>query len=244
MESIKSIRINRFLSLSGVCSRRKADLLIKEGKIKVNGRVIREVGIKVNPLEDVITVNGKVVNLQNKVYYILNKPPGYLTTMGEDIKGRRTVRELIKSIPERVYPVGRLDYNSEGLIILTNDGEMAHRILHPSFHLNKVYHVVVKGEVSPSLLNKMRKGVMLDDGFIKPDALKIIKREPDRTYMEMVVHEGRKRIVRRFFKKFNREVVRLIRVQIGNIRLGDLKKGRFRRLTDQEVEGLKSLLGF
>ena len=237
------VRLNRYLSMCGVTSRRKADDLIKQGRVKVNGEVVRSLGVRIDPDTDRVEVDGKEVKPPKKRYVILNKPSGYLTQLGTSPDGRRTIQELIKDIPERVYPVGRLDYNTEGLLLLTNDGELANRVLHPRYKLPKVYVALVKGVVPKNKLRKMRAGIELEDAFAKPDDVKILRYEGPRTWIQITFHEGRKHIVKRFLARFGHPVVKLIRVAIGPIRLGDLPKGKWRDLTGREIRRLFKAVG-
>ncbi|MDQ7038608.1 MAG: pseudouridine synthase [Aquificota bacterium] len=237
------VRLNRFLSMCGVASRRKADQLIKEGRVKVNGEVVTSLGVKVDPEVDRVEVDGKEVKIPRKRYIILNKPPYYLTQLGESPDGRRTIQELIKDVPERVYPVGRLDYNTEGLLILTNDGELANRIMHPRYKLPKVYVALVKGVVPRNKLKRMRQGTELEDGFARPDDVKILRYEGPRTWVQITFHEGRKHLVKRFLGKFGHPVIRLIRTAIGPVRLGDLPQGKWRDLTERELRRLFKAVG-
>jgi len=237
------VRLNKFLSEAGVASRRKAEKLILEGKVKVNGQVVTNLATKVDPQKDVVEVEGRIVKPQRKRYIILNKPCCYLTQLGSSPDGRKTIQELIKEIPERVYPVGRLDYNTEGLLILTNDGELANRILHPRYKLPKVYLALVEGKVSMNTLRKMRNGTELEDGFAKPDDVRIVRYEGNDTLLEITFHEGRKHIVKRFLASFGHKVKRLKRIAIGPIKLGKLPPGKWRDLNEGELALLFKAVG-
>ncbi len=228
--------------MCGVASRRKADLLIKEGRVKVNGEVVRNFGVRVDPQVDQVEVDGKPVSLPKKRYIILNKPAGYLTQLGKDPRGRKTIEELIKDIPERVFPVGRLDYNTEGLLILTNDGDLANKILHPRYKLPKVYLALVRGKVSQKTLKEMQKGTDLEDGFAKPDSVRIVRYEGENTLLEITFHEGRKHIVKRFLAKFGHKVIKLKRTAIGPIKLGKLPPGKWREMSREEISKLKKAI--
>ncbi len=236
------VRLNRYLSLCGVASRRKADELILQGRVKVNGLVVKEFGWRIDPDKDVVEVDGKEVKGQRFRYVILYKPCCYLTTLGKDKEGKKTIQELIKDIPERLYPAGRLDYNAEGLLLFTNDGELAHRIMHPRYKLPKTYLVWVEGKVSEKTIKDMAKGLNLEDGFAKPDSVKLVKHEKDKSLLEVVFHEGRKHIVKRFISHFGHRVLRLKRIAIGPIKLGPLKPGQWRDLKEEEVKTLRKLL--
>ena len=237
------VRLNKFLSEAGVASRRKAEKLILEGKVKVNGEVVTNLATKVDPQKDIVEVEGRVVKPQRKRYIILNKPCCYLTQLGSSPDGRKTIQELIKDIPERVFPVGRLDYNTEGLLILTNDGELANRILHPKYKLPKVYLALVEGKVSVNTLKKMKKGIELEDGFAKPDDVRIVRYEGKNTLLEITFHEGRKHIVKRFLANFGHKVKRLKRIAIGPIKLGKLSPGKWRDMNKGELALLFKAVG-
>jgi len=229
--------------MCGVSSRRKADQLIKEGRVKVNGQVVRDLGVKIDPELDRVEVDGKEVRPLRKRYIILNKPCCYLTQLGKSQSGKKTIEELIKDIPERVFPVGRLDYNTEGLLILTNDGELANRVLHPRYKLPKVYLALVKGKVSKNTLRKMKRGIELEDGFAVPDDVRIVRYEGDNTLLEITFHEGRKHIVKRFLASFGHPVIKLKRIAIGPLTLGKLPPGKWRDLSERELRQLFSAVG-
>lgn len=236
------MRLNRFLSLAGVASRRKADELIREGKVSVGGQVVRELGTQVDPDRDVVSLANQVVRLpEDFVYIMVNKPRGYISSVRDD-RGRKVVVDLVK-VKERVYPVGRLDYNTEGLLLLTNDGELAHRLAHPSFGLERTYEVWVKGSLGDRDLEGLRKGVVLSDGPARPSGAKIVSKVRDGTLLELTLKEGRKREVRRMVESVGHRVHRLKRISFANLSLGDLPEGEFRFLTQKEVEGLKRMVG-
>ncbi len=237
------IRLNRYLSMCGVTSRRKADRLIEEGRVKVNGEVVRDLGVKIDPEVDRVEVDRREVKLPQKKYIILNKPCCYLTQLGKSESGKRTIEDLVKDVPVRVFPVGRLDYNTEGLLLLTNDGELANRILHPRYKLPKVYLALVKGRVSRNTLRKMRNGTELEDGFARPDDVRIVRYEGENTLLEVVFHEGRKHLVKRFLAVFGHPVIKLKRIALGPIRLGKLPPGRWRELSERELRQLFSAVG-
>lgn len=234
--------MNKFLADAGVCARRKADKLIEEGRVKVNGEPAK-LGMTVNPQRDIVEVDGKPVKPQRKRYLIFNKPCCVLTQLGKDPRGRKTLDEFLNKIPERVFPVGRLDYNTTGLLILTNDGELAQRILHPRYKLPKVYIALVEGRVHPKTLKEMKKGTELEDGFAKPDGVRIVRYEGDDTRLEIVFHEGRKHIVKRFLAKFGHRVKQLHRTQIGPIKLGKLPPGKIKEMNIVELNRLKHAVG-
>jgi len=228
------VRLNRYLSMCGISSRRNADQLLKEGKVRVNGLVVKELGYRVDTERDTIDVGGEIIRPERKRYIVLNKPPLYLTTLRQE--GKKTIRELIKDIPERVYPVGRLDYDTEGLLILTNDGEIANTIIHPRYKMPKVYVALVKGRVERKTLERMKAGTRLEDGFAKPDHIKIIRYEAQNTLVEITFHEGRNRLVKRFLLKFEHAVLKLKRIAVGPIKLGGLQRGIWRDMTDEELK--------
>ena len=227
------VRLNKYIASTGYCSRRKADELIEKGKVKVNGKIVKELGAKINPNKDKVEVEGKLLKpKQKKVYIKLYKPRGYLTQLGKDKFGRKTLSDLYKEvgIKEKVFPVGRLDYESEGLLLLTNDGDTANLIMHPKSKVKKTYIVEVKGRVNLEKFNKMRKGIHLEDGFFKPDEIKILKKKRNSTLLEITIHSGQKRIIRRFMKAFGYPVIRLIRTKIGKISLDNLKPGQWEKV--------------
>lgn len=229
--------------MCGVASRRKADELIRSGRVRVNGEVVRDLGVKVDTELDKVEVGGREVRPQEKVYLILNKPCCYLTQLGTAPAGKKTIEELIRGVPARVFPVGRLDYNTEGLLLLTNDGELANRVLHPRFKLPKVYRALVKGEVSRLAVEKMKRGANLEDGPAKPDSVRVLRRDKGRTLVEIVFHEGRKHLVKRFLSRFGHPVLKLRRVALGPLRLGKLPPGEWRELSPRELRALFSAVG-
>jgi len=237
------IRLNRYLSMCGVASRRKADELIRAGRVKVNDEVVRDLGVKVDPEVDRVEVNGREIKPVRKRYIALNKPRGYLTQLGRSPTGKKTLEELLRNIPERVFPAGRLDYDTEGLLILTNDGELAHRILHPRYRLPKTYLALVKGRVLRNTVRRMLEGAELEDGFTRPDRVRIVEYKGGNTLLEVVFHEGRKHIVKRFLARFGHPVLQLKRIAVGPVKLGKLGPGRWRDLTPSELRRLFSAVG-
>lgn len=236
------VRLNKYISMCGVASRRKADELIESGGVKVNGRVVKELGRTIDTGSDRIEVLGNVLEPELKRYIMLYKPKLYITALGEGQDKKRTIEELIKGIPERVFPVGRLDYDAEGLIILTNDGELANKILHPRYEIPKVYRARVRGVIGKDTHTKMKAGTELEDGSAKPDWIKIIKNDGESTTLELSFHEGRNHLVKRFFAKFGHPVTQLTRMSVGPIRLGGLERGRWRELTVSELRMLERAL--
>lgn len=239
----QSQRVNRILSLAGITSRRKADEWIQAGRVTVNGEVLKEPGAKAIWGTDDIRVDGKPVPApSDRLYLMMNKPFGYVCTL-RDPEGRPVVTDLLTGINERVYPVGRLDFDSLGLLLLTNDGDWAHRLTHPRFHVSKTYKVTVEGEVTESTLQRLRSGVYLEEEFSGPAKANIIGRRGGLTDLRLTVTSGQKRLVRRMIEAVGCRVVHLIRTGFGTLELGNLKIGRFRRLDPEEVEALKKLTG-
>ncbi|WP_030159791.1 pseudouridine synthase [Glycomyces sp. NRRL B-16210] len=230
----EGIRLQKVLSQAGIASRRAAEDLISRGKVKVNGEPAR-LGQRVDPDKDVIHVSGKrVITDVDTVYFAINKPRGVISTM-DDEEGRLSLAEYAKGIDQRVFHVGRLDTDSEGLLLLTNDGELANRIMHPSHGLPKVYRAQVNGIMDKATWNRLLAGVELEDGPAKADKLKIIDEHAGQSLIEITIHEGRKHIVRRLMDEVDHHVSRLVRTEIGPIKLRNLKPGTIRRLTPDEV---------
>lgn len=232
-------RLQKIISAAGVASRRSAEQLIVEGRVRVNGKVVTELGAKADANNDHIKVDGKLINpKQPRTYIMLNKPAGYVTTMS-DPEGRPTVQDLLKGIKTRVYPVGRLDYNTEGLLLMTNDGDFAHLITHPKHEFPKTYLAKVKGVLDERAIEMLEKGMFLQDGKTAPAKVKKIRKEEMNSWVEITIHEGRKRQVRRMFDHVGRSVIKLKRIRTGGLSLGDLPEGRFRHLTPDEVKTLR-----
>lgn len=231
------IRLQKYLSQCAVASRRKAEELILAGKVKVNGKVA-DLGDKVSPRNDTVTVSGKKVVSNKKLYYImLHKPRGFITTM-EDEMGRKCVAQLVKDVGARVYPVGRLDKDSEGMLIMTNDGEFANYMTHPSKHIPKIYRVTVRPAVTEDILVKLETGIEIDGRMTAPADAHIIEKQDNRVVLEIVLYEGRNRQIRKMCEALGLEVARLKRTSIGSIKLGMLPQGKWRELTDDEVHKL------
>ncbi len=225
--------------MCGVASRRKADELIAGGRVRVNGVVTKELGCTIDSVYDSVEVAGRVIEPELKRYVVLNKPMLYVTAIGEGQDIKKTIDELIEDISERVYPVGRLDYNVEGLLILTNDGELANMILHPRYELPKVYVARLSGRVDMAECLRMVEGTELEDGPAKPDYIRIIRSEKNSSTIEVTFHEGRHHLVKRFFFSFGHPVIHLKRVAVGPIKLGTLPRGKWRNLKESELRALR-----
>ena len=242
-ESISEQRINRILSLSGVSSRRNADDLISSGRVMKNDLIVKELGVKAFWGKDSIKVDGQEIPGPSfRTYILINKPFGYICSLN-DPEGRPVVTDLIRDIEERVYPVGRLDFDSLGLLILTNDGEFAHRMTHPKYRIPKTYKVTVKGNVTPEVIDSLKKGVELEDGFSGPAKVDLIQRSDDKSVMRMTITVGKNRIIRRMLEALGLRTVHLIRTGFGNLELKDLKIGKYRHLEGEEVMELKKMVG-
>ncbi len=232
------IRLNKLIANSGICSRREADVLIETGVVKVNGKIITTLGYKVKPTENV-KVEGQKIKNEKKVYILLNKPKDYLTTT-KDPKNRKTVMELIKNAcKERVFPVGRLDRQTTGLLVLTNDGELANKLMHPKSNIPKLYHVTLHKNFSPADFEKLSKGIELEDGFIQPDELSYVLGKKNELGIQ--IHSGRNRIIRRMFEYLGYNVIKLDRVMYAGLTKKNLPRGKWRFLTEREINALKRL---
>ncbi len=237
MNDEQGVRLQKVLAAAGIASRRAAEILIDEGRVEVNGQVVVEQGRRVDPERDTIRVDGSRIPPQRRhLYLVLNKPRGVVSTM-EDPEGRTTLADLLTT-KERLFHVGRLDTDTEGLIVLTNHGEFAHRLAHPSYEVAKTYLAEVEGVVDNHVVRRLEKGVTLDDGPVRPDKVRLVSRAADRSLLEVTLHEGRNRIVRRMMDSVGHPVRRLSRTAIGPIRLGRLKVGESRPLTREELGSL------
>ena len=231
------MRLNKYIAMAGAASRRKADELIAAGKVKVGGRTVTTLGTDVDEGQSV-SVEGKVLfPAAKKLYYILNKPKGYITTTSDE-KGRPTIMELLKDVPERLFPVGRLDGPTTGLLILTNDGDFAYRLAHPKHEVTKTYRAVVKGALSKEKIARLRKGVDIGGYVTAPARVEVLKQGPSSVLVEVRLHEGRNRQVRKMFAAVGCRVAELERVAVGGVRLGYLKPGHIRRMKREEIEML------
>lgn len=231
-------RLQKIIAGAGIASRRTAERYILEGRVSVNGEVITRLGAKADPERDEIRVDGRLISTGvEKRYLALHKPRGYVTTL-KDPEGRPVVTDLLRNIRERLYPVGRLDYDSEGLLILTNDGDFAQHLQHPRHEIFKTYLVKVRGKLPAERMRLLREGVALEDGPFVPVEVHPEKMNPKSSWFRIVVSEGRNRVIRRAFDALGHPVQRLIRIAIGNLMLGDLAEGEYRALTKREIEGL------
>jgi 23S rRNA pseudouridine2605 synthase len=239
----QGIRLQKVLAGAGVASRRACEVLISEGRVEVNGKVVTEQGRRVDPDTDVIRVDGsRIPPPRRHRYLVLNKPRGVVSTM-DDPEGRRTLADLVPDRQGRLFHVGRLDTDTEGLLLLTNDGDFAHRLAHPSYEVPKTYLAEVAGVVSRDVLAKLRVGITLEDGPVRPVAVKLVSTAGERSLVKITLHEGRNHVVRRTMEAVGHPVRRLSRTGIGPVRLGTLKSGEFRELTRDELGGLLDLTG-
>ena len=243
LENPEGIRLQKVLASAGIASRRASEILIEEGRVEVNGNVVTEQGMRVNPETDHIRVDGaRIPPPRRHMYLVLNKPRGVVSTM-DDPEGRPTLTDYLPRTKERLFHVGRLDTDTEGLIILTNDGEFANRLAHPRYEVPKTYHVQAAGVMDNKILKRLEKGVFLDDGPVKPDHVKLISRGQDRTLLAVTLHEGRNRVVRRMFDTVGHPVDRLSRTAIGPVRVNQLPLGETRELNREELGALLDLVG-
>lgn len=231
-------RLQKVIARSGVASRRKAEELIRNGRVAVNGKTVTEMGIQVSD-DDEITVNGTALQKEEKVYYLLNKPKKMICTVSDE-HGRETVMSCFPDVKERIFPVGRLDYETTGLLLMTNDGEFANQMMHPRTHIPKTYEVVISGAFTDDMARILANGIMLDDGRTLPAEVEIVNRSlaKKKAVLQITIHEGRNREVRRMMEYFHCEVKRLTRIEYGFLTLGNLRQGQYRRLRQYEVRKL------
>jgi len=234
-------RLNKLLAHAGVGSRRHVEELIVAGRVMVDGQPIRELGTRVDPETQQVTVDGQPVKLERSVYWVVNKPRGYLCT-NEDPAGRPRAIDLVPHVEQRVYTVGRLDEDSEGLLLLTNDGDLAHRLMHPRFGVEKTYQVQVAGHPSRDDVQQILKGVWLSDGHVRAQRLKIMKSQGESTWLQIVLSEGKNREIRRMLARLNHKVLRLRRVAIGPVQLDKLPRGKARKVSLEELNALRRLV--
>ena len=240
---MEGIRIHKIIADSGYCSRRKAELLIKQGKVKLNGHPVK-LGDKAG-YRDIITVDGERIYIPKKknfIYIMMNKPRGYVTTVSDE-QNRKCVMDLFEDMNERIYPVGRLDRNSEGLLLFTNDGEFANGIMHPNRHISKTYRVTVRPDINDEQLVKLSEGIEIDGKKTLPAVVNVLDKTPGRVVMTITIKEGRNRQIRRMCEAVGLEVARLRRISIGPLKLGMLKPGAYRELTAEELRAIRNAIG-
>ena len=235
----EKMRLQKYLALCGVASRRSAEVLITDGRVKVNGQVVTELGTKVTK-KDKVTFDGKEITYENeKIYIAVNKPTGYLSSVSDD-RGRKTVVDLVKDeFSERLYPVGRLDYDTEGLIFLTNDGDFTYAVTHPKHNINKTYEAIIRGKLTEDEIFTLCKGVNIDGFITSPALLDIVSEEKDKSTVHITIHEGKNRQVRKMFDAVGHRVLKLKRISVGKVKLGNLKVGKWRELTEKEINSLR-----
>lgn len=232
-------RLQKVIASSGLCSRRKAEELIIDGRVKVNGVICNTLGSQVN-MDDLIMVDDKLLEIEKKVYYLLNKPKNCITTVSDD-HGRITVMDYMKGIPYRVFPVGRLDYDTTGALLFTNDGELSNHLMHPRYEVNKTYQATCLGKLTSKDMTKLENGIFLDDGFIKAISARVIDycHNTNTTFVEIKVSEGRKHMIKNMISYLGSQVIKLHRYEIAGITTENLEIGKYRELTDKEIKCLK-----
>lgn len=235
-------RLQKILAQAGIASRRKCEDLITSGRVLVDGQVITELGFKVNAQLQQIRVDGKPIQMERKVCILLHKPTSRITSVS-DPEGRKTVMELMGGVVERVYPVGRLDYDTSGLLLMTNDGDLTQRLLHPSFHVEKTYRTTVLGMIDKEIVRKLETGIHLEDGVTAPAQVRILRQHPKESVVELTIHEGRNRQIRRMFEMLDLPVKRLKRIAFGPLILGTLATGNWRYLSAEESKLLYEYVG-
>lgn len=235
------MRLQKYISRCGVTSRRKAEKLITDGRVKVDGDIVTELGTKIDKIKNKVQVDDKYIELEeNRVYILLNKPVGYVTTL-RDEKDRKIVIDLIDDIDERIYPVGRLDKNTSGLLLLTNDGELTHKLTHPSFEVDKTYLALVEGIPNENKLDSFSKGLEIEDYVTAPAKIKILNKYKSESVLKITIHEGRNRQVRKMCAAIGHPVKELKRISLGELKLGNLKESHWRHLNNKEVDFLKMI---
>jgi len=236
------IRLQKLIAGSGLSSRRKAEEMIAAGRVTVNGKVVRELGTRVDPERDHVKVNGRHLKaVQPYAYLLLNKPKNVMSTL-DDPGGRPTVKHLLPGVTVRVFPVGRLDFDSEGLMLLTNHGDLGQALLHPRYHVPKTYLIKVKGVLTDEEIKSLERGVELEDGVTSPATVKKVRKAKQNSWLEITIHEGRKHQVKRMLEAVRHPVLKLVRVRFGPLTLGDLAPGEYRYLTDREANALRDLM--
>ncbi len=235
------MRLQKYMASCGVASRRSSEEMIEKGRVKVNGKIVNKMGVIVDPKKDIVMVDDKLIRMESKnVYIMLNKPIGYVTTL-KDEKGRRIVTDLIEDVKERVFPVGRLDADTTGLLLLTNDGDLAYKLTHPSYEVSKRYIAIVEGVPNRFELEKFRNGMIIDRKRTAKASVKIAKKYEDEAILDIEIHEGRNRQIKKMCEEINHPVKKLRRVALGDLQIGGLDVGNWRYLEDDEVEYLKKL---
>ena len=238
----QTVRLQKYLAECGVASRRKCEELIEMGKVRVNGKVA-SIGDKIDQMQDTVSVSGKkIIRQKTFIYIMLHKPRGFITTMNDEMD-RKCVAQLIKDVPARVYPVGRLDRDSEGLLLFTNDGAFANAMTHPSKHVPKTYRVTVRPSITQEQLTALTEGIIIDDAKTAPAEVHVVTKEENRVVLEIILYEGRNRQIRKMCEEIGLEVARLRRTAVGSVKLGMLKQGDWRNLTEDEVRKLQLAAG-
>lgn len=232
-------RLQKILAQAGICSRRKAEEYIQAGLVSVDGQKVTELGVKVDPKIQKITFDGREVSSEKKIYILLNKPKGYVTTI-HDPQKRPIVTSLLKGISDRVFPVGRLDIDTEGALLLTNDGDLGFRVLHPSFEIKKTYQATIKGRLSGETARVLERGIVLEGKKTWPAQIRKVKEKRDETVVQIIIHEGRKRQVRKMFAAVGHPVLALCRLAYGGLQLGELPPGSFRILDEKDIDKIFS----
>lgn len=236
------VRLQKLIASTGLSSRRKAEMLIASGRVSVNGKVVTELGTKVDSVRDHVKVDGRhLTSAQPFVYLVLNKPKNVMSTL-DDPGGRTTVKDFLRGVAVRVFPVGRLDFDSEGLMLLTNNGELAQALLHPRYHVPKTYLIKVKGVLKDEEIAHLERGVRLDDGMTSPAHVKKVRKVEANSWLEITIREGRKHQVKRMLDAVGHPVIKLLRIRMGPLALGNLEPGEFRFLTDREANALRELV--
>ena len=235
-------RLQKIIAQSGYCSRRKAEELISEGRVKVNGKVVTELGTKAD-VEDIISVDGKRINMERKVYILMNKPRNVVCSAKDD-RGRKTVVDLIEGVGERIYPIGRLDFDTTGVLLLTNDGDITNKLIHPSKEIDKTYRVTIDGFANEDQLERIRRGIKLDGVMTSPAIVEVskINKEKRKSIINITIHEGKNHQVKRMFNTVGLKVVKLNRIEFAGFKVGGLKEGQYRLLTNKEITELKSMV--
>lgn len=236
-QDITTIRLDKFLSNAGIISRRGVKSFLKENEVTVNGKRVTQSGTRVDTDKQNVLINGKSLRKPGFVYFLLNKPIGIISSTKDEFN-RDTVTSIIDT-NERIYPVGRLDKETHGLVLLTNDGELTHKLIHPKYHVPKIYRLLIEGKPSNHQLEKLEMGVLLEDGITLPAKVRIVSQIKNTTVLEVTLHEGRNRQIRRMCEEVGLELIDLERTAFGPIRLGDLERGEYRELTKKEIENLK-----